>query len=67
MRDRVVRRSLPDFANDVGRLVLRFVVGARQHLGEQAERDELHADEEQHHAEQQQRPIGDACVPNRRT
>ena len=31
------------FANHVGRLVLRLVVGARLHLGEQPQRDELDA------------------------
>ena len=49
-------------ANHVGGLVLRFVVGARHQLGQQAEGDQLDADEQQHHAEQQQRAIGDALV-----
>jgi len=36
------------------------------HLGEQAERDELHAGEHQQDAEQQERPVGDGLIPNSR-
>ena len=58
-------RRLADLADDVGGLVLRLVVGARHQLGQQAEGDQLHADEDQHHAEQQQRPVADR--PDART
>ena len=53
------RIALPDLSDDVGRLVLRLVIRARQHLGEQAEAHELHAGENQQDAEQQQRPVAD--------
>ena len=53
---------LEHLADDVGRLVLRLVVGARLQLGEQAERHELHAGEDQQDAEQQQRPVADGLV-----
>src|SRR5438309_4183464 len=36
-------RALTNFADRVGRLVLRLVIRARLQLGEEAKRDELHA------------------------
>ena len=47
-----------DLADHVNRLLLRLVVGARLHLGQQAERDQLHTGENQENREQQQRPVG---------
>ena len=44
-----------DLPYRVGRLVLRFVVGARLHLGEQPDGHQLDAGEHQHDPEQQQR------------
>ena len=45
------RGALANFADDVGRLVLRLVIGPRLQLGEQAEREQLHAGEHQQDAE----------------
>ncbi len=53
----VSRLGLADFLDHVGRLVLRLVVRARLHFGEQAERHELHAGEDQQDPEQQERPV----------
>ena len=52
-------------ADDVNRLVLRFVIRARLHLRQQAERHELHAGKDQQDAEQQQRAVRDALVAER--
>src|SRR5262249_3791322 len=48
---------LADLANRVRRFVLRFVVRAGLHLGEQADGHELHAGEDQDDAEQEQGAI----------
>jgi hypothetical protein len=50
-------RALADVLDDVDRLVLRLVVRARLHLGEQAEHEELHAQSRAGRAGEQQRPI----------
>src|SRR5262245_39372165 len=49
------RRALADFADDVGRLVLRLVIRADQQFGHQTERQELNACEHEQNAEHQQR------------
>ncbi len=50
--------GFPHFANHVHRLVLRLVVGAGLQFGQQADRHQLHACENQQHAKEQQRPVG---------
>src|SRR5262245_2416684 len=46
--------SLPDLANRVRGLVLRLVIRARLHLGEETDSHQLHAGEDQHDTEQEQ-------------
>ena len=53
----LVRRVLQDVADDVDRLVLGLVIRARLQLGQQTQRDQLHAGEDQQDAEQQQRTV----------
>ena len=62
MRELFGLGGLAHFSDHVNGLVLRLVVGARHDLREQSHRDELHAGENQQHAEQQQRPVGDRLV-----
>src|SRR5262245_53726493 len=51
------RGAFADLSDDVGRLVLRLVVGARHQLGKQAERDKLHAGGDQQNGKGEQRPV----------
>src|SRR6185436_4927650 len=53
------RGALADFADDVGRLVLRLVIGAHQQFGHQSQRQELNAGEHEQDAKHQQRTVGD--------
>ena len=46
-------RRLTDFADYIYRLVLRFVIGPRLHLGKEAERHQLEAGGDQQNAEEQ--------------
>src|SRR5262245_27005722 len=48
-------RALANLANDIGRLVLRFVVRPRLQFGKEAERDQLNAREHQQDGKQQER------------
>src|SRR5262249_17900686 len=57
-------RRLQDFAHDVNRLVLRFVIRPRLELREQAERDEMQTGQEQQNPEQEQRTVADGLMPH---
>ncbi len=46
-------------AHGVGALVLRFVVGAHQQLGDQAHQDRLEADDQHHGCAHQDRRVAD--------
>src|SRR6476660_8208034 len=51
------RRRLKDLLDRIDRFVLRLVIGARLQLGEQPERHQLKAGQDQQDAQQQQRPV----------
>jgi hypothetical protein len=53
------RRAFPNLPDHIRLLVLRLVIRPRLHLGEQPERDQLHARNNQQESEQQQRPVAD--------
>src|SRR3954453_18236077 len=56
-------QSFADFADDVDRLVLRFVIRPSLHFREQAGRDELPSGKNQQDAEEEKRPVPDRLVP----